>query len=129
GRGQSTLEDVLAEVVAAQGRTVVDDERPEAGSYYRSDHFSFARRGIPAITFRGGKAQAVGGVVVGERLAAEGARRYHTVDDEYDEAWPLTGALQDARAMLELVQRVADAPQAPTWRPTSEFAPREPSGQ
>lgn len=129
GRGQSTLEDVLAEVVAAQGRTLVGDERPEAGSYYRSDHFSFARQGVPSITFRGGRSMAEGGTAAGERLAAEGAERYHTVSDEYDEAWPFTGALQDAEAMLELVSRVASDPDVPRWNPGSEFARRRPSGR
>lgn len=126
GLGRSTLDEVLAEVVAAQGRTVVGDEHPGAGSEFRSDHFSFARRGIPAITFRGGTSLVEGGIAAGSRLASEGARRYHTVDDELEEAWPLTGALQDTEAMLELVQRVADDPEVPRWKPGRELAPREP---
>ncbi len=115
GRGRSTLEDVLEQIATAQGRTVVGDERPEAGSYFRSDHFSFAKRGIPAITFRGGKAMEDGGVAAGEAIAQGMAERYHTVEDELDEQWPFTGALQDAEAMLELVARVADAPERPQW--------------
>jgi len=128
GSGQTTLEDLLAEIVHAQGRTMIGDERPEAGSYYRSDHFSFAKRGVPAITFRGGVAMEEGGRAAGERLAAEGAARYHTVADEFDPAWSFTGALQDTEAMLELVRRVADAQEVPRWRPSSEFSKLKSSG-
>ena len=126
GKGQTTLEDVLDEIVQAQGRRVIGDERPQAGSYYRSDHFSLAKRGVPAITFHGGKELEEGGVAAGEALAAERAKRYHTVDDEYDAAWPLTGALQDAEAVLELVARVADAAEPPQWTASSEFAKLRP---
>ncbi|MCX4243800.1 M28 family peptidase [Paraliomyxa miuraensis] len=116
GKGKSTLEDVLAEVAAAQGRTLVGDPTPEAGAYYRSDHFSFAKAGIPAIDFGGGPTMEEGGVAAGEALAHELAERYHTVADEYDPTWPLTGALQDVETMAELVLRVADAEQRPRWR-------------
>ena len=125
GKGQSTLEDVLAEVAAAQGRTLVGDARPEAGSYYRSDHFSFAKRGVPAIDFDGGPAMEDGGVPAGEALAKARAERYHTIEDEYDAAWPLTGALQDVQALTELVLRVSMAEEPPRWRPGSEMAGRK----
>lgn len=128
GKGQSSLEDDLAEVAAAQGRTLVGDARPEAGSYYRSDHFSFAKRGVPAIDFDGGPAMEEGGLVAGEALAKARAERYHTVEDEYDPAWPLTGALQDVQAMLALVLRVAAAEQRPRWNPGSEMAGRQAAG-
>jgi Zn-dependent M28 family amino/carboxypeptidase len=128
GKGQSTLEDVLAEVAAAQGRTLVGDARPEAGSYYRSDHFSFAKQGVPAIDFDGGLAMEEGGLAAGEALAKARAERYHTVADEYDPAWPLTGALQDVEAMTELVRRVAEADEPPRWKPGSEMAGRRAGG-
>lgn len=124
GRGKSTLEDVLAEVAAAQGRTLVGDAAPEAGGYYRSDHFSFAKHGVPAIDFTGGPGMEDGGVAAGEALARLQAERYHTVDDEHDDAWPLTGALQDVEAMAELVFRVADADARPGWKPGSDMAGR-----
>jgi len=128
GKGQSTLEDVLDEVAAAQGRTLVGDARPEAGSYYRSDHFSFAKRGVPAIDFDGGPAMEEGGTAAGEALAKARAERYHTVEDEYDPAWPFTGALQDVEALLELVLRVAAAEEPPRWKPGSEMAGRQAGG-
>lgn len=125
GKGQSTLEDALAEVAAAQGRTLVGDARPEAGSYYRSDHFSFAKRGVPAIDFDGGPAMEDGGLPAGEALAKARAERYHTIEDEYDAAWPLTGALQDVQALTELVLRVSTAEEPPRWMPGSEMAGRQ----
>jgi Zn-dependent M28 family amino/carboxypeptidase len=115
-------------VAAAQGRTLVGDAKPEAGSYYRSDHFSFAKRGVPAIDFDGGPAMEEGGVAAGEALAKARAERYHTVEDEYDPAWPFTGALQDVEAMLELVRRVAEAEEPPRWKPGSEMAGRQAAG-
>lgn len=112
GAGQSTLEDVLDEVARAQGRSLVPDEHPEAGSYYRSDHFSFAQRGVPALFFRGGPQKLDGG-----REAL-----YHTVDDELEAHWPLTGALQDVEALTQLVIRVANGETMPTFKASSEFA-------
>jgi Zn-dependent M28 family amino/carboxypeptidase len=122
GAGQSTLEDVLDEVVRDQGRTLVPEANPEAGSYYRSDHFPFAKRGVPAMYFRGGPVMEEGGREAGEKLWAQRNEHYHTVDDELDDAWPLTGALQDVDALIEVVARVANAPSPPTWKPASEFA-------
>lgn len=124
GAGQSTLEDILAEIAAGQGRTIVPDERPEAGGYYRSDHFSFAKLGIPAIYFRGGLDLEEGGEAAGRELARERSKRYHTPADEFDPTWPLTGAMQDVEAMTELLMRVANGASRPKWKPSSEFAPR-----
>lgn len=124
GLGHTTLEDDLRLVAEAQGRKVVGDARPEAGSFYRSDHFSFAKRGIPAITFGGGKTYVGATKEEMEEIKRTMAEHYHTVDDQYDPSWPLTGALQDTEAALALVARVCDAAQRPTWKPTSELAPR-----
>jgi Zn-dependent M28 family amino/carboxypeptidase len=122
GPGQTTLEDVLADVAKAEGRTVVGDEHPGSGGYYRSDHFSFARRGVPAIYVRGGSEMEEGGTQRGRELGETKAKHYHTVDDEFDESWSFAGTLQDALTVAELVARVADAETPPSWRPTSEFA-------
>ncbi|MEE9386738.1 MAG: M28 family peptidase [Nannocystaceae bacterium] len=122
GYGQSTLEDLLAGVVQKQARTVVPDQHPERGSYYRSDQFSFAKRGVPAIYFRGGKDMEKGGIDEGERLAKVKASHYHTVSDEFDPAWTFEGAIQDGEAMLDLARLVADEEDLPKWKPGSEFA-------
>ena len=122
GPGQSSLEDVLATVVGEQGRSVVPDSRPEAGGYYRSDHFALARKGVPALYFRGGDELEDGGVPQGRQQAAERARRYHTVEDEYDPSWSFEGAEQDAEAVMNVILKVAQAASPPTWKPTSEFS-------
>lgn len=122
GPGQSTLEDVLAEVVLAEGRTVVPDSNPGSGGYFRSDHFSFARRGVPAIYVRGGSEMEDGGAAAGEQLAGTRALHYHTVDDELDPSWTFAGTLQDAATVASLVGRVADGEVPPSWKPASEFA-------
>ncbi len=122
GPGQTSIEDVLAEVAEAEGRTVVGDEHPGSGGYYRSDHFSFARRGVPAIYLRGGSEMEDGGTQRGRELGEVKAKHYHTVDDELDDGWSFEGTLQDVGTIAELVSRVANAEEPPTWRPTSEFA-------
>lgn len=122
GPGQTSIEDVLADVAQAEGRTVVGDEHPGSGGYYRSDHFSFARRGVPAIYLRGGSEMEDGGTQRGRELGEVKAKHYHTVDDELDDGWSFEGTLQDVGTIAELVSRVANAEEPPTWRPTSEFA-------
>lgn len=122
GAGQSTLEDTLTEVAAEHKRRVEPDDRPESGGYYRSDHFSFARRGVPAIYFRGGLDMEDGGTEAGAEIAKLRSTRYHTMADEYDAQWSLEGTLQDVEALTELVVRVANADRRPAWKPASEFA-------
>jgi Zn-dependent M28 family amino/carboxypeptidase len=122
GSGHTTLEDLLTMVAQRQGRVVVADEHPERGSYYRSDHFSFAKLGIPALYFRGGLDMERGGIAAGQALLALKAKAYHTVDDEFQAAWEFTGAEQDAEAVLDLAFAVADSTVNPQWKPSSEFA-------
>lgn len=122
GMGQSTLEDLLSGIIENQGRRMIPDENPERGSYYRSDHFSFAKVGIPALYFRGGKDMEEGGPAAGKDLAKKKAANYHTVSDEFDATWTFGGAVQDAEAILDLAQLVANAKSPPAWKPTSEFA-------
>jgi len=122
GPGQSSLEDVLAEIAKSEGRIVVGDEHPASGGYYRSDHFSFALRGVPAIYLRGGSDMEEGGTQRGHELGELRAAHYHTIDDEFDDSWSFAGTLQDVVTVAELVARVADAETPPQWRKTSEFA-------
>jgi Zn-dependent M28 family amino/carboxypeptidase len=122
GAGQSSLEDVLDDVARTEGRSLVPDDRPEAGSYYRSDQLSFARRGVPALYFRGGPDMREGGREAGARIQSRRAALYHTVDDEIEPDWPLTGALQDVHTLTQLVVRVANGESMPAFKPASEFA-------
>jgi Zn-dependent M28 family amino/carboxypeptidase len=122
GRGQTTLEDTLAEVLDAEGRSIVAEEQPGSGGYYRSDHFSFAQLGVPAIYLRGGSDMHEGGEAEGERIGKLKAAHYHTTDDEIDPSWSFAGTLQDALTVGSLAARVADDEEMPRWKPGSEFA-------
>lgn len=124
GAGRSSLDAEFRAVLAAQGRTLTPDRNPERGGFYRSDHFPFARAGVPAL-FPGG------GTVVGStRDAADSAerewieRRYHKPQDEYDPAWDLSGALLDIAAVRDVMARVAASPAWPQWNPGDEFEAR-----
>jgi Zn-dependent M28 family amino/carboxypeptidase len=122
GWGQTTLEDILIELAAEQGRSVVGDSHPEAGSFYRSDHFPFAQVGIPALYFHSGLDMIDGGLEAGEQLRAGIKQRYHTPADEFDESWSFEGALEDAQLVVGVVQAVAAEGATPSYKPSSEFA-------
>jgi Zn-dependent M28 family amino/carboxypeptidase len=122
GWGQTTLEDVLTELAKRQARTVVGDSHPEAGSFYRSDHFPFAQVGIPALYFHSGLDMIDGGHEAGEHLRTGIKQRYHTPADEFDESWSFEGALEDAWLVVGVVQAVAAQGATPTYKPGSEFA-------
>ena len=122
GQGFSTLDEVLAEVAALQGRRIEPDPESEKGYYFRSDHFSFVQQGVPAlyaesgIDFRGrpagwGKAQR-------ERYTAED---YHKPSDEMRDDWDLSGALEDVALYLRVAWRLSEADAWPAWKPGSEF--------
>jgi Zn-dependent M28 family amino/carboxypeptidase len=120
GSGQSTMEDVLAGVIETEGRTILPESRPGAGGFYRSDHFPFAKVGVPALYFHA----ALETLEEGDVDATMKTRRanYHTVSDEYDEGWSFAGAVQHVHTIMEVVARVADEETPPAWKPTSEFA-------
>ena len=122
GWGQSTLEDILITLAEGQGRSVVGDSHPEAGSFYRSDHFPFAQVGIPALYFHSGMEMVEGGLEAGEQIHAEVKAHYHTPADQFDATWSFAGALQDAELVLGIVEAVADQSATPKYKPGSEFA-------
>jgi Zn-dependent M28 family amino/carboxypeptidase len=122
GWGQTTLEDILIELAGKQGRSVVGDSHPEAGSFYRSDHFPFAQVGIPALYFHSGLDMIDGGLEAGEQLRAGVKQRYHTPADEFDESWSFAGALEDAQLVIGVVTAVATEGATPSYKPGSEFA-------
>ena len=117
-----TLQDDLIEVGKAHGRTFTPDARPEAGSFFRSDHFSFAKRGVPAIRFKGGQDMVKGGTAAGKKLSEDYTRdRYHQPADEFDPNWDLTGMVNDLGVVYDLGERLANSREWPTWKPGSEF--------
>jgi Zn-dependent M28 family amino/carboxypeptidase len=124
GHGQSELEDLLREKAAGQDRVVTPEENPENGGFYRSDHFSFAKIGIPALYAEGGLDLREGGVAAGEAWSADyGTNRYHKPADEYSPDWDLSGAAEDFELLHQVGRALADSGAWPNWKPGSEFRP------
>jgi Zn-dependent M28 family amino/carboxypeptidase len=122
GDGGLTLQDDLIAVGKAHGRTFTPDARPEAGGFFRSDHFSFAKRGVPAISFKGGQDLVKGGVAAGKKAAEDYTRdRYHQPADEFDPNWDLSGMAADLGVVYDLGERLANSREWPEWKPGSEF--------
>jgi Zn-dependent M28 family amino/carboxypeptidase len=122
GRGKSTLEDLVEEAAAAQGRVVVGESTPRAGWYYRSDQFSFARIGVPAIWFKSGTDFIDRPAGWGDARYAEWiAERYHRPSDEVEDWWNYEGLAEDARLAFTVAVEVANADRMPTWYPGDEF--------
>jgi Zn-dependent M28 family amino/carboxypeptidase len=125
GKGNSTLDDLLAEIAAANGRTVGPDADPEKGYYFRSDHFEFAKQGVPALDPKGGREYIGKSADFGQRKQEEyTAKDYHKLSDEVKPDWDLSGAVLDLRLLGELGYRVAQGERYPEWKPDSEFRAR-----
>jgi Zn-dependent M28 family amino/carboxypeptidase len=122
GLGQSTLDDVLALAAARQGRRLRPDPEPEKGFYYRSDHFSFAKAGVPALFLNSGIEYIGKPPGWGLKKRQEYTRNdYHKPSDEVKPDWDLSGAVQDLQLLMEVGYRVANADEPPKWKPGSEF--------
>jgi Zn-dependent M28 family amino/carboxypeptidase len=122
GYGNSTLDGVLREVAARDGRVLSPDPEPEKGYFFRSDHFEFAKVGVPALYIGSGsdyldKPEGYGKQKRDEYTAVD----YHKPSDEVKSDWDLSGAVEDARALLEVAWRVAHLRTWPTWSAGSEF--------
>jgi Zn-dependent M28 family amino/carboxypeptidase len=125
GKGHSTLDDQLVEIAAASGRTVGPDADPEKGYYFRSDHFEFAKQGVPALDPKGGREYVGKSADFGQRKQEEyTAKDYHKLSDEVKPDWDLSGAVLDLRLLAELGYRVAQGDRFPEWKPDSEFRAR-----
>ena len=122
GGGKSELEDYLARAAKVQGRAVKPEPTPEKGYYFRSDHFSFAKLGVPMLYTDPGEDLVNGGVARGKALSEDYvANRYHSPQDEYDPNWDWAGAVQDLDLWYAIGRELADGNAWPNWRPTSEF--------
>ncbi|QNE30673.1 M28 family peptidase [Sphingomonas sp. NBWT7] len=122
GAGKSELEDMVKPLLAAQGRRVSAEATPEKGHYYRSDHFSFAKLGVPMLSGGSGEDLVTGGVAAGKKAAEDyNANRYHGPKDEYDPNWNWGGAIQDLTIYYQLGRQLADGTAWPNWYPTAEF--------
>lgn len=122
GYGASELEDRLAEILKADNRVVTPDGKPEAGYFYRSDHISLAKRGVPMLYADGGEDKVDGGIAAGKAAAAAyTAERYHKPMDEYSDDWDLSGFAQDIQALYTVGEGIADSSDWPTWYAGNEF--------
>jgi Zn-dependent M28 family amino/carboxypeptidase len=123
GAERSTLRAVVEQVARERGMTVVPDPRPEQGSFYRSDHFPFAKVGVPSISLKEGKDFVGHSKEWGEeQFKAYNTANYHQPSDEYSDSWNLKGMIQTAEIALAIGRRVADAPEMPRFNPDDEFA-------
>ncbi len=122
GPGKSELEPMLERLAKAQGRVVVGEPTPEKGSFYRSDHFSLAKRGVPMIYFDSGEDLVNGGKAAGAAAAEDyTTNRYHKPQDEYRDDWNWEGAVEDLALNYHIGRELADGNAWPNWYPTAEF--------
>ena len=123
GKGQNDLEDRLQALAEPLGRYVSDDGMPEQGFYYRSDHFPFARAGVPALMTWHGWDLVEGGREAGEDAwRAKFAADYHKPSDEWSEDLDFTSAVENLTLLYRLGLDLANSEDWPGWKPTSEFA-------
>jgi Zn-dependent M28 family amino/carboxypeptidase len=121
GSERSTLGAMAAATAKAMKLTVAEARPDLAGGYFRSDHFSFAKAGVPAFSISGGHDWLNDKDANDAKRKAYSAR-YHQVSDEYDPNWDLSGMVQQAQYTLNLGRMVADAPAMPAWKPGDQFA-------
>ncbi|UAA37859.1 M28 family peptidase [Paraneptunicella aestuarii] len=122
GFGKSELETYLTKAAKRQGRIITQEDRPEAGYYYRSDHFSFAKKGVPALYAEGGAESA-------DEESAKYRKKmkvilngcYHQVCDEYRDSWDFGGIIEDTQMFFEVGYDLANSDDWPKWNKTSEF--------
>jgi len=122
GYGNSTLEDIAAAILKREGRVLVPDTLPEKGYFYRSDHFEFAKQGVPAFyTHAGvdiiGQPPGYGSQHRDEYIAKD----YHQPSDEVKPWWNYDGTAADVKLFFEIGRQVANRDQWPQWKPGTEF--------
>jgi Zn-dependent M28 family amino/carboxypeptidase len=123
GQGQSEIEDYAKEELEKDGRYAAPDPKPEAGSYYRSDHFNFAKIGIPALYLKTGIDVVGKGKEYGKQIREEyNNKNYHQTSDEIDaNSWTLEGTMQDLSIYFKVGLRMASEEKFPKWKTGSEF--------
>lgn len=125
GLGNSELDDVLQEAAATQDRRLVADAEPEKGFYYRSDHFEFAKQGVPALYTDAGTAYIGKPEGYGQQKRDEyTANDYHKPSDHIKSDWDLSGAIEDAQLLFQVGYRVSERTAFPEWKPGTEFKAR-----
>lgn len=122
GQGRSELEEYLERAATDAGRVLRPEAHPERGYFFRSDHYSVARRGVPALYTKPGQDHRVHGESYGQaRMQQYLEERYHAPGDEYDEDWDLTGLAADTRLLFQVGRALSATDAFPGWYPGSEF--------
>ena len=122
GFGASELEDLLKRQLEKRAMYVVPDHKPEAGFFYRSDHISLAKLGVPMLYTKPGNNHVTNGMTYGETFAEDYTDiRYHKPADEYDNSWDLSGIVQATNIMLDMGYDLANSDQWPNWYEGTEF--------
>jgi len=122
GYGNSELDDYVDAAARRQRRKVRPDPEAERGYFYRSDHFSFAREGVPALYIDSGIDHVEHGEAwTREQIDQYTTERYHKVSDEFDPAWDLTGMVDDLRLFFSIGHRLSRERAFPNWREGNEF--------
>jgi Zn-dependent M28 family amino/carboxypeptidase len=122
GFGGSEMETILAEEARPYGRTLTPEPTPEKGFYYRSDHFNFAKRGVPILYARGGTADRTHGAdYIAKRNEEYVKNRYHSPADEISEDWDVEAAIEDLVLFYKIGKRVANSDEWPHWYEGNEF--------
>ena len=122
GYGASQMEDILADVARESGRTLTPEATPEKGSYYRSDHFNFAKNGVPILYAKGGTTDREHGAeYVKQRNAEYIANHYHAPSDEISDDWDVDAAIEDLQLYYRIGHHVAFGDSWPEWYEGNEF--------
>jgi Zn-dependent M28 family amino/carboxypeptidase len=122
GEGASELEDTLKAVLTEKGRVIRPDPLPENGYFYRSDHISLAKKGVPMMYIDSGIDLVEGGVAAGEAIGKKYTdEAYHKPADEYADDWNLAGMEADVAVDYEVINRLANSDAWPNWRQGNEF--------
>ena len=122
GKGKSQLDDYLEAAVKLDGRVIDAEPTPEKGFYYRSDHFSFAKQGVPMIYFEGGEDLIDGGKAAGEAISkGYTEKRYHGPKDEFDPNWNWDGVMADLKIYYTVARMLAMTDAWPNWNEGDEF--------
>ena len=122
GDGKVSLQDDLVAALKARGRVFTPDPLPEAGHFFRSDHFPFAKRGVPAISIGSGEDLVVGGTAAGKAYGERYVKdMYHQPADEWSDDWDLSGMSTDIGLLYSLGFDLATSTRWPEWQAGSEF--------
>ncbi len=122
GKGKSDLDAYLDRALVAQSRVATMEPTPEKGFYYRSDHFSLAKQGVPMLYFDAGDDLLKGGKAAGEAAAKDyEEHRYHGPKDEYDPNWDWTGVAADLKLYYDVGRALANTTEWPNWKEGDEF--------